>query len=103
MGKGGNIPLKNQLVNAKARLVKELSQKMSKNYDYSSEIRYHLENKNFQAAIEIAKFMAIKYFSEDTLEFENKMNHLISLCGDLRGKYNLGEIKSNKIVNAPKV
>jgi hypothetical protein len=100
MGKTGNIPLKNQLVSAKARLTKELSNKMAKDCDYSSEIRYFLQNKNFNAAIEIASNMTNKYFTEDSLQFENKMNHLISLCGDLRGKYNIGEIKSNRILNA---
>jgi len=36
MGKEGNIPLKNQLVQTKTRLVKELSKTMSKEFDYST-------------------------------------------------------------------
>jgi len=39
MGKEGNIPLKNQLVTMKNRMVKELSQKMSKGNDYGSDLR----------------------------------------------------------------
>jgi hypothetical protein len=35
-----------------------------------------------------------------TLDLEKKISHLISLCGDLRGKYNLNEIKSNKMAIA---
>ena len=46
MGKSGNIPLKNQLVNMKHRLVKELSKKMSKETDYAMDIRGNLEEKN---------------------------------------------------------
>jgi hypothetical protein len=34
MGKEGNIPLKNQLVSMKIRLVKELSKSMNKGNDY---------------------------------------------------------------------
>ncbi len=43
MGKSGNIPLKNQLVTMKNRVVKELSKSMSKQgIDYSAEMRLHL-------------------------------------------------------------
>jgi hypothetical protein len=35
-----------------------------------------------------------------TTKLESKIAHLISLCGDLRGKYNLNEIKSNKMAIA---
>lgn len=34
------------------------------------------------------------------MELGNKINHLISLCGDLRGKYDLNQIKSNKMAHA---
>lgn len=54
MGKESNIPLKNQLVMMKNRLVKELSkQKGSK--DITVEMREHLENKNFDGAMKIAE------------------------------------------------
>lgn len=39
MGKDGNLPLKNQLVALKTRLVKELSKKLGKQGDYSSKVR----------------------------------------------------------------
>ena len=48
MGKSGNIPLKNQLVNMKHRLVKELSKKMSKETDYAIDIRGNLEEKKLR-------------------------------------------------------
>ena len=105
MGKSGNIPLKNQLVTMKNRVVKELSKSMSKQgIDYSAEIRLHLEKGNFEGAIEIAQVMSSKYFSEDlTTDIEKKISHLINLCGDLRGQYSIGQIKSNKMATAATV
>jgi hypothetical protein len=102
MGKSGNIPLKNQLVTMKNRVVKELSKSMSKQgIDYSAEMRLHLEKGNFEGAIEIAQIMSKKYFSEDlTTDIEKKISHLINLCGDLTGQYSLGQIKSNKMATA---
>lgn len=45
--------------------------------------------------------MCNKYFSDDmTTDLEKKISHLINLCGDLRGKYNIGQIKSNKMAIA---
>ena len=35
-----------------------------------------------------------------SMELENKIAHLISLCGDLRGKYDINQIKSNKMSHA---
>lgn len=42
MGREGNLPLKNQLVSMKTRLVKELSKKLGKG-DFSSKLREALE------------------------------------------------------------
>lgn len=42
MGKDGNIPLKNQLVVMKKRLVHELSKKKGGEFDVNVEIRTHL-------------------------------------------------------------
>ena len=101
MGKSGNIPLKNQLVSMKNRLVKELSKKMSKGTDYAMEIRGSLEEKNLEAALEVASIMSLKYFSEDmTTDLEKKISGLINLCGDLTGMYSIGQIKSNKMATA---
>jgi hypothetical protein len=45
--------------------------------------------------------MCKKYFSEDlTTDLEKKISQLINLCGDLRGKYSIGQIKSNKMAIA---
>lgn len=101
MGKEGNIPLKNQLVVMKNRLVKEISHTMNKGNDYGHDMRAYLENNNFEGAIEVAAVMSKKYFSEDvTTDLEKKISHLINLCGDLRGKYSIGQIKSNKMAIA---
>lgn len=62
MGRESNIPLKNQLVNMKTRLVKEVSKKMGKEQDYSSKIREKLLAQDFDAAIEMVDNMAVKYF-----------------------------------------
>lgn len=35
-----------------------------------------------------------------TTDLEKKISHLINLCGDLRGKYDLNQIKSNKMAIA---
>ncbi len=41
------------------------------------------------------------YFSDSTgTDLEKKISHLINLCGDLRGKYNINQIKSNKMATA---
>ena len=45
--------------------------------------------------------LATRYFEESgTGQLEKKINYLISLCGDMRGQYNLGQIKSNKMATA---
>lgn len=66
MGKEGNIPLKNQLVTMKNRLVKQISKNMSKETNYGEQIRKSLENKDFNTAIKITNVMCKKYFSDDT-------------------------------------
>jgi hypothetical protein len=35
-----------------------------------------------------------------TSSLEKKVSHLINLCGDLRGQYSIGQIKSNKMAIA---
>lgn len=47
------------------------------------------------------KTVCNSYFSDSmTTDLEKKISHLINLCGDLTGKYNLNEIKSNKMATA---
>lgn len=104
MGKEGNIPLKNQLVVMKKRLVYELSKKTGGEFDVNVEIRTHLEKGNIDGAFDIVDKMSKNYFANSiTLDLEKKIGHLISLCGDLRGKYDLGQIKSNKMATAEDV
>lgn len=103
MGKEGNIPLKNQLVVMKNRLVKELSKQKAKTgeVDINVEMRAHLEKGDFEGAMEIAKKITKEYFSDSmTTDLEKNISHLINLCGDLRGKYNINQIKSNKMATA---
>ena len=101
MGKSGNIPLKNQLVAMKTRLVKQLSKNMSKDSDYSADMRAHLAEKDVDGALEVASVMTRKYFSDDTTtDLEKKISGLINLCGDLTGMYSIGQIKSNKMATA---
>jgi len=104
MGKDGNLPLKNQLVLLKSRLVKELSKNLGKKGDYSSRVRDLLLSKNVEGALEMISNMATKYFEESgTGELEKKINYLISLCGDMRGQYSMDQIKSNKMATAQDV
>lgn len=101
MGKAGNIPLKDQLVKMKTRMVKELSKKMAKVEDYSMTIRERLEGGYLKGALEVASVMTKKYFNESvTSDLEKKISQLINLCGDLRGMYSIGQIKSNKMATA---
>jgi hypothetical protein len=65
MGREANLPLKNQLVALKTRLVKELSKKMGKEQDYSSLVREKLLAQDFDGAIEMVDNMAVKYFSDN--------------------------------------
>lgn len=101
MGKEGNIPLKNQLVVMKKRLVQELSKKTGGEFDVNTEIRTHLEKGDLEGAFVIIDKLSKDYFANSmTLDLEKKISYLISLCGDLRGKYDLGQIKSNKMAHA---
>lgn len=103
MGKESNVPLKNQIVIMKNRLVKELSSKMASTSDYSK-IRDYLKANDLTTALNIIKTMTDEYFGESlTGELEKKISHLINLCGDLRGKYNINQIKSNRLTYAPVV
>lgn len=47
--------------------------------------------------------MATAYFEDETIsDLEKKINNLIAICGDLRGQYSLGQIRSNKMATADK-
>ena len=63
MGKDGNLPLKNQLVTMKTRLVKELSKKLGKG-DFSSKVRAMLEAQDLTSSLEMIKNMAHRYFED---------------------------------------
>lgn len=64
MGKDGNIPLKNQLVMMKNRLVKELSKQKSGENDVNKIMRGCLEEGNLEGALEIAFKITKEYFSD---------------------------------------
>lgn len=61
MGREGNLPLKNQLVSLKTRLVKELSKKLGKG-DFSTKLREMLQANKLNESLEMIKNMAIQYF-----------------------------------------
>lgn len=101
MGKDGNLELKNQLVALKTRLVKELSKKLGKKMNYSELVRSKLLEQNVKEALSLVSNMSQTYLKESgTAELETKINYLISLCGDMRGQYSVGQIKSNKMATA---
>ena len=69
--------------------------------DYSSKVRAMLEGKDVAAALEMVANTATNYFQESgTAELEKKLAYLISLCGDMRGQYSLGQNKPNKMATA---
>jgi hypothetical protein len=99
MGKESNIPLKNQLVLLKNRIIKEMAKGKSK--DINVGLREALKKGDFEKAIQIAKAFNDAYLMDSmTNDVEKRINHLITLCGDLRGKYNIHQIKSNKMDRA---
>ena len=61
MGKDGNLPLKNQLVAMKTKLIKELSKKLGKK-DFSVQLRTKLEDQDLKGSLETIKNLAEKYF-----------------------------------------
>lgn len=61
MGKDGNLPLKNQLVAMKTKLIKELSKKLGKK-DFSVQLRTKLEDQDLKGSLEMIKNLAEKYF-----------------------------------------
>jgi hypothetical protein len=64
-------------------------------------VRQLLQEQKVEEALGMVTNMAAKYFEESgTGDLETKINYLISLCGDMRGQYSVGEIKSNKMKTA---
>jgi hypothetical protein len=101
MGRNSNQELKDQLVHLKTRLVKEFSKTLGKKESISYKIRNCLRNNNLESAIELASKMTTNYFEDETIgDLEKKCGYLIGLCGDLRGQYTIGQIKSNKMATA---
>ena len=61
-------------------------------------MREYLEKGDFSSAMEVAKKITFNYFSDGmTNDLEKKISHLINLCGNLKGQYNINQIKSNKM------
>ena len=103
MGKDSNQEMKDQLVHMKTRLIKEYSKIQGKKEPISSRIRKELRNGNVDGALELAGKMVTDYFEDETIgDLEKKINNLINICGDLRGQYTFGQIKSNKMATAAK-
>lgn len=97
MGKSGDLQMKEKLLSLKKHLSQELANS-NNSHDFGDLIRTELTNQNFKAALVIAKNMTNKYFESDIgSEIDKKINYLVSLCGDLRGKYSINSIKSNRI------
>lgn len=85
------------------KLVHELSVKKTEE-DYSKMIRLCLEESNTQAALEYAQKMTYEYMSyEYSMEIEQKIAYLISLCGDLSNSFDINQIQTNKLKFAVEV
>jgi hypothetical protein len=85
----------------KTRLLKEHSKAQGKKEAISVTIRNALKENDYDTAFDLAGRMANNYFSDDTIaDLDKKITSLITLCGDLRGQYSLGQIRSNKMATA---
>ena len=101
MGRHGFPEMKDQLVLLKKRLVYELSN-IKTEEDYSKLIRQSLEEQNTASALEYARKMTYEYMSVDLcIDIEKKIGYLVTLCGDLSNRFDMGEIQSNRIKIAP--
>ncbi|AYV80167.1 MAG: hypothetical protein Gaeavirus13_9 [Gaeavirus sp.] len=99
MGKTGDPATKELLLTMKQNLVTELKNRNTG--DFGIRIRTALQENSIETAIKAAKEMTDAYFSSDIgMEIEKKVNYLISLCGDLRGKYTIDGIRSNHLARA---
>lgn len=99
---GGDVQTKNMLLALKNKIIKELST-MSRDDNYGDQIRYALQSNDAAAALATAKTMTNKYFgdcSDIGMEIERKISYLVSLCGDMRGMYNLQQIRSSRYGSA---
>lgn len=64
-------------------------------------MREHITNGRLEEAIAYAKELSENFMKESvSIDLEKKIGHLINLCGDLRGQYDLNAIKSNKMAHA---
>lgn len=103
MGRSGFPYMKEQLLHLRKKLVHELST-MKTEEDYSRMIRLCLEEGNTQGALEYAQKMTYEYMSyEYSLEIEQKISYLVSLCGDLSSSFDIGQIQSNRLKYAQEV
>lgn len=105
MGKSGDPIIKEKLIKLKKHLAHKLAEQANKSSEnYGQNIRIELESGNFDSALLIAKAMTDKYFSSNIgMEIEKKFGYLINLCGDLRGQYSIGSIRSNRMATAENV
>lgn len=105
MGKSGDPEIKEKLIKLKKHLALELAEQAAKsNENYGANMRVELESGNFGSALLTAKAMTDKYFGSNIgMEIEKKIGYLITLCGDLRGQYSIGAIRSNRMASAENV
>eukprot|EP00002_Diphylleia_rotans_P040662 TRINITY_DN96_c0_g1_i8.p1 TRINITY_DN96_c0_g1~~TRINITY_DN96_c0_g1_i8.p1 ORF type:complete len:922 (+),score=191.53 TRINITY_DN96_c0_g1_i8:117-2768(+) len=102
MGRAGNADAKDQLLNLRKRLMQELSSKGDT--DLTSKIRAALKANDTTQATEIIKSMCDEYYGSSMgSEIERKISYLVSLCGDLRGIFSVGDIRSNRMRTAETV
>ncbi len=104
MGRSGDSVLKEKLIKLKKHLANELAESANTNKNYGQAMRTELESGNFGSALLIAKQMNQDYFGSDIgMEIEKKLGYLVNLCGDLRGMYSIGSIRSNRMASADNV
>ena len=99
MGKSGDHEMKEKLMELKKNLSSDLANQSSPGL----QLRANLEMNNFDDALLGAKQMNNEYFSLIGMDIDKKVNYLISLCGNMKGMFDVNSIRSNKMATAENV
>ncbi|KAL7716457.1 VWFA domain-containing protein [Entamoeba marina] len=108
MGRSGNDELRNLLLNNKNRLLYEFGKKNKGSYE--NRLLNAIEQKDLQNGIVIMKEFTDEYYKKmndkenGELTFEEKLQHLIDLCGDaIQNQFDMQQIRSSRAKRAKKV
>ncbi|KAL7720261.1 VWFA domain-containing protein [Entamoeba marina] len=108
MGRSGNDELRNLLLNNKNRLLYEFGKKNKGSFE--NRLLNAIGQKDIQDGIAIMKEFTDEYYKKmndkesGELTFEEKLQHLIDLCGDaIQNQFDMQQIRSSRAKRAKKV